>query len=301
VTKILSEYRVITSLRIERKTIQDELQQNTLKRDNLVQDITSLKDRSNYYQETIKVYRELHKEGLRLQELKKLNYLVKELAFENGLGVKDAIKNFLKDIEDNYDNKLGFEKKINDLKAEMKKLEKQVPEYKTYLKYQGIVGPTLVHLYSSGVSAQNIIDMNHLVLEFKNSDFLSQPFNKYDYHSSSKTNGSLTKSQYWNLFTEKLKKLKNINLEINKRSENLNAIKSQIKDQERRKHEMEEQFTKSISLLNYIHFQISKSIEIARQINEGISKNMMTTLRFYPVFIIINNSNNGKGKGKHAT
>src|SRR5688500_3020158 len=137
---------------------------------------------------------------------------------KKGLEVKESIKKFLKDVEDQYDNKLGFEKKINELKAEMNKLEEQVPEYQSYLKLQGIVSPTLIHLTNRGVTNEDIIGMNHLVLEFKNSDFLSDPINKNSYNSNTKTNDSIIKSQYWNVFVEKLKELKNINTEINKQA-----------------------------------------------------------------------------------
>jgi hypothetical protein len=299
--KIISEYKSIKSLKDERKKIEDELYQKNLKRDNILKEITSLEDQANYYQQTIATYQELNKEGLGLKELKRLNYFVRESALANGLEVRDAIKNFLKDMEDNYDNKLGFEKKIKELKAEMKKLEEQVPEYQYYLKSQGIVSPTLIHLLACGVTNEDIIGMNHLVLEFKNSDFLSKPINKNDYSLNTKTNENITKSQYWNLFTEKLKELKNLNLEINKRAVILNGIELQLKEQERKKQEIGEEYTNSISLLNYIYLQISRSIEVAKLINEGINRKMMLTSRLSPVFVIINIKNDDDDKGSHTS
>ena len=58
-------------------------------------------------------------------------------------------------------------------------LKKQIPEYQTYLKLQGGVAPTLIHLFSAGVTNEDMIGMNHLVLEFKNRDFLSNPLLDY--------------------------------------------------------------------------------------------------------------------------
>ncbi len=86
-TKILSEYKIIDSLRKQRKQIQDGLQESILNRDNILKEITTLEDQSNYYKQTIKIYQELHKEGMGLKELKQLNYLVMESALTNGLEV----------------------------------------------------------------------------------------------------------------------------------------------------------------------------------------------------------------------
>ncbi len=282
-TKILSEYKTIDSLRKQRKQIQDELQQKILTRDNILNEITTLEDQSNYYQQTIKIYQGLRKEGMGLKELKQLNYLVMESHLENGLEVKDSIKKFLKDVEDQYDNKLGFEKKINELKAEMKKLEEQVPEYQSYLKLQGIVSPTLIHLTNSGVTNEDIIGMNHLVLEFKNSDFLSDPINKNSYHSSTKTNDSISNSQYWNTFVEKLKGLKNINIEISKQASSLNNLKNQISDLIRNKQQIENVYADSVSNLNRIISKTHQFIDIARQINESSNKKILPV----PILVLV--------------
>jgi hypothetical protein len=287
-TKILSEYRVIDSLRKEKKQIEDELHQRILTRDNILNEINSLEDQSNYYQRTIKVYQELHKEGMGLKELKKLNYLVMELHYENGLEVKDSIKKFLKDVEDQYDNKLGFEKKINELKEEMKKLEKQVPEYQSFLKLQGIVSPVLIHLANSGVTSEDIIDMNHLVLEFKNSDFLSDPIIKNEYNSNTNINTSkhsITKGRYWNVFVEKLKELKNINTEIKKQALNLDNLNSQISDLITNKKQIENVYANSVSNLNNVITKTIQFLDIARKINESTSKNILPVLILFPVFV----------------
>jgi hypothetical protein len=289
-TKILSEYKTIDSLRRERKQIQDELQQKILTRNNILKEINSLEDRSNYYQQTIKIYQGLHKEGMGLKELKQLNYIVMESHLENGLEVKDSIKKFLKDVEDQYDNKLGFEKKINELKAEMKKLEEQVPEYQSYLKLQGIVSPTLIHLTYSGVTNEDIIGMNHLVLEFKNSDFLSDPIDKNSYHSNTKTNDSIIKSQYWNVFVEKLKELKNINTEINKQASSLNNLKSQISDLITNKQQIENVYSDSVNNLNKVITKTLQFLGMARQISESTSKNILPVVILVPVLVDFDSS-----------
>ncbi len=45
----------------------------------------------------------------------------------------DAVTKFLNDIEDQYDNKLGFETKIKELRTTMDKLKDEIPQYKSNL------------------------------------------------------------------------------------------------------------------------------------------------------------------------
>jgi len=289
VTKILSEYRIIDSLRNETKQIKDELHLYTLKRDKLREEINSLEDRSNYFQQTLKIYEELDKEGLGLKELKRLNYFVMESAFANGLEVRGAIKNFLKDLEDNYDNKLGFEKKIIELKAEMKKLEQEVPEYQYYLKLQGIVSPTLIHLQSSGVTNEDIIGMNHLVLEFKNGNFLSDPINKNYVNPISNTdnnNNNVVRTHTWILFVEKLKELKNINMQIQKQSEHLNSLKGQVCDLEENRQKIDKAYVESVTILNHVLTKLDQYIGLNKRINEKTNNKTIVPIPvIFPVFI----------------
>ena len=50
-----------------------------------------------------------------------------ESAFANDLSVKDSVKKFFIDLDKQYDNKLGFEKKVEELKSQMKDIENQIP------------------------------------------------------------------------------------------------------------------------------------------------------------------------------
>ena len=237
----------------------------------------------------------MNKEGLGLSELKRLNYLVMESAYAKGLEVRDALKNFLKDVEDNYDNKLGFEKKINELKSEMKKLEQQVPEYQFYLKLQGIVSPTLIHLHNSGVTNEDIIEMNHLVLEFKDGNFLSDPINKNYNNLIPDTNSNIVKNHYWKVFVDKLKELKNINLQIQKQSEILINLKREISRIEENKQNIDKAYVNAVAILNNVLTKLDQYNALNRLINEKIEDKIIKPIPVvFPVFIKYNSSANKK-------
>lgn len=294
-TKILSEYKYIESLRKETERVQTQVNQNISRRDKLLSEISSIEEQSNYYQQTINIYRELFKEGLGLKELKQLNMLIMESALVNNFDVKESIRKFFKDVEDQYDSKLGFESKINELKEEMEKIKEQVPEYKYRLWLEGVVGPTLIHLGSNGVSNEDIIGMNKLVIDFKNSDFLFDPLaTKENDLESANINNKINKSQYWANFIEKLKDLKNINLEIANQFTKLNNLKTQINDLKNKGQKIENAYLESVSRLNYIILQTSNLFQMASQFNQHINqKILMVTPQFSPIVINIVGTKDG--------
>ena len=91
-----------------------------------------------------------------------------EIAVSNGIEFYDAGKKFLKDVESQYDSKLGFETKIKEVKAELKKLEDEVPQYREYLQSKDILSRSLPYLYKFGVTDDDIINMTHVVTAYLN-------------------------------------------------------------------------------------------------------------------------------------
>ena len=165
--------------------------------------------------------------GLGLKELKQLLNIVKEIAIANKIDYFDVIPKFFKDIEEQYDDKLEFENKINNLRSEKEKLQNEVPEYRWYLQLQGIVSPIIIHLNSCGLSNEDIININNLVLSFKNSNFIDTPYFK-EKDNSNNNRSSLSNNEYWKLFINKLVRLKNIQDEFDEKLSNLNYLKIQI-------------------------------------------------------------------------
>ena len=101
-----------------------------------------------------------------------------ESALANHLSVKDSVKLFFVDLDKQYDNKLGFEKKVEELKSQMKDIENQIPGYKQYLELQIGAVSSLNYLNANGVTNIDIINMNQLFSIFRNNDFLSDPLDQ---------------------------------------------------------------------------------------------------------------------------
>ena len=307
VTKILAEYRHIDSLRNELVLVQNQLNNSKATRDTLLKEISSLEERGNYYRQTINTYNELHKDGFGLKELKQLSNTVMESALANELSVKDSVKKFFIDLDNQYDNKLGFKKKVQELKDQMDDLENQIPGYKQFLQLQLGAVSSLNNLNANGVTNTDIINMNQLVLIFRNSDFLSDPFdpNTEKGIKNNNHNAKPNETMYWKQFIAKLQHIKNINLEINKQFSNLNVLKKQIEILNTEKRQLEKGYTDVVSNLENVLSIIYQSLYAARQFNKDIDqKKVMPVPIVFPVLVDFDSSSNNKAdekKGKNNT
>ena len=243
-------------------------------------------------------YEELLKRGLGLKELKQLLNTLMEISLANKLPVLDALPRFLKDIENQYDNKLGFQIQINNLKLEKEKLQAEVPEYKWYLQLQGVVGPIIIHLNNSGVTNEDIINVNNLVLAFKNSNFIEDRQVREDGNTMI-YNGTISNNEFWKRFIEKLKSLKNLYLAIDQSISISNKLKMQIERLNVQKQEVEKNYLKAVGNLNHVLTEASFSFHLTRHIQQEINKRLMSSTRPNPIMfnlLIVGNKDEEKNK-----
>lgn len=191
-SKIINEYKEIESLRQARNLIQTVIDLNSPVRNELLNEIAKLQEQMNYSKHPMNIYNELFKIGFGLKELKQLYSTILEIGLANKINLDETVSKFLKDIESQYDNKLGLETTINNLQSEKKKLEDEVPQYQWYLQLQGIVGPVIMNLNSNGVTNEDIVHINQLVMTFKNSGFIDEVSYPQDQGQEGGNNGKKT-------------------------------------------------------------------------------------------------------------
>jgi hypothetical protein len=98
--------------------------------------------------------------GFGLNKLIFLWTTVREIARENNLSPEEAATKFLSDVERQYNNKLGFESKVESLRNEVNKLnQEQFYVLRSELLLSPLVGPKLVKLTQNGISEQDIINI----------------------------------------------------------------------------------------------------------------------------------------------
>ncbi|HEX6029240.1 MAG TPA: hypothetical protein VFY64_09385, partial [Nitrososphaeraceae archaeon] len=109
ITKNLSN---INNLQTREKELQSQVDglESRLKR--AEQDYSIVEEKLASSKQALGVYNELQNMGFDLKELKLLKYIVTEISKSNNIDPFSAVKKFFDDIKEQYDNKLGFERKI---------------------------------------------------------------------------------------------------------------------------------------------------------------------------------------------
>jgi hypothetical protein len=77
------------------------------------------------FNQSLSVYNQLADMNFGLKQLKLLWNAILEIAAANNIPREQAVSKFFKDIEQQYDDKLGFESKIDNLQIELNKLAQQ--------------------------------------------------------------------------------------------------------------------------------------------------------------------------------
>ena len=84
---------------------------------------------------------ELKGMGLGLHQLKQLHGTILEIADANNIPTEEAVSRFLKDVIDQYDNKLGFENIVNEKKDEICSCKSRIKQKSTKFMVYSIDRP----------------------------------------------------------------------------------------------------------------------------------------------------------------
>lgn len=171
----------------------------------LDQKCSDLEQRVNSYNQSLSVYGELESLTFGLKELKLLRQTIREIADANNIPQQEAVRKFFSDIEEQYDDKLGFESKIGNLRQELNNLKQE----NLRLRMQVNAIPTV------GANIIKILDMNDM-----NSDSNNSNNNRFD------------KVQ---LLVDKVRKCGGIEAVINQLSSPAPQIKEKEEENDRRK------------------------------------------------------------------
>jgi hypothetical protein len=128
----------------------------------LKQECSTLEEHVKSYNQKLSIYDELQYMGFGLKELKLLRNTINEIAYANKIPTDQAQQKFYKDIEEEYDDKLGFELQLNKLQSEIAIVNINLNVLRTALLAQPLVAPSLQRLFSKGVVEQDIIELANL-------------------------------------------------------------------------------------------------------------------------------------------
>jgi hypothetical protein len=191
------------------------------------------------------------------------------IAFSNNISSNEAYLKFFKDIEEEYDNKFGFEIKVQEKKKEIYQLKNQLNADRLALQLQPFVGTVLQNLFQNGVSEEDIINMNDLVSKFsQNSGSIRDgfPFNMQNTNDRAKSNkdyslnvngNNNSRTMIWKSFISNLEKLKDIQIHLKEQIENRTKIQKELDYLNKQKQETVSYLQITIPFINAINHRIS--------------------------------------------
>lgn len=196
--------------------------------------LTSLQNNIRFYQSVLDnnrknwdIYQQLEVMKFGLKELKQLWLTVTEIATSRDKSRGDAVSIFIKDVEDNYYDKLQFEDRVKEKRTELAMLYEQINMSRQNLSMQPFIGPLLLSLYKKGITEQEITDMNQLFQEYLLET--AKIDNNEDNSNESDTNvkNTVDKGRGYQTFIDELKKYGGIKGSIKHQSRILDEIKNE--------------------------------------------------------------------------
>jgi hypothetical protein len=297
IAKIMEKY--ISSISLDYNIKQETDKINTLygHTKELNNFVLYLQDQVNRHKQTMTIYYQLEGINFGLQELKQLLYIITEIAESNKISTDDAVSKFLDNIEKEYDNKLGLEKKVKDLKDELALLNNQVIYNRAILQSQPSVGPILSNLFQKGMTEQDILVISQIVDFYANNTDFSNSSNEYqneiNHKEKNKGNSINNRSESWKILIEDLKKYGDIKIAIKEQRENLDKIQKETNYLHKQKQDVNNYLQIVISFINTINSKISYDAGLLNHL-KNINNKINLSSRFSNPLIILVYKNAGK-------
>lgn len=175
------------------------------------------------------VVSELKLMGLGLHELKQLTFTIVDIAVTNHISVDIAVSRFLKDVEENYDDRLGFENKVNERKAQLYYLDEEIANKQFILQAHPFVGRALSWL-QNGKGVEDIVDIHKIVQACKENTFSFDSDRVIDRESSKTRDNNNKSNRPYGLtdLTDELKKYGGIKMAKKEQLEKLDKLSKEI-------------------------------------------------------------------------
>jgi uncharacterized coiled-coil DUF342 family protein len=259
---VINEFSNLELLRLQCQGYQGSITRLKSQYDTLNRDCSFLQQRVSSYNQSLSIYGELEAMGFGLKELKLLRHTVREIAVANNIRPDNAVQKFLRDIAEQYDDKLGLESKVDKLRTEVNRLIQEEARLRTQLLILPSIGPLLIRLSQSGVREQDIVDIAELL---KNDAGVSSS-------SSSKRGIGIEEIR---LLIAELRTYGNIKSTIEQLSQKVDKLRNQVASLRAEKQDLNAQNQRMFSTLQYLKqltsFFSGSSLSLGNEITGLIS------------------------------
>ena len=142
--------------------------------------------------------------------------------------IENPVAYFMKDVEENYYDKLKFEDRVKEKRTELAMLNEQLKMSRQNLSLQPFIGSTLFSLFQKGINEQDIIEINQVFQDSLLLQNLSIDNSKNERESpDANDNKHNEKEKGWRMLTEEIKRYGGIKAAIKEQSDLLDRIKKE--------------------------------------------------------------------------
>ncbi|MGN6347699.1 MAG: hypothetical protein ACTHME_08355, partial [Candidatus Nitrosocosmicus sp.] len=223
--------------------------------------------------------------------------MIGEISDANQISHQEAVPKFFKDIEEQYDRKIGFEKKVKENRGELAMINRELANSRQNMLITPLVGPSLSNLLQKGIGEQDIVNINQLVeictkssTDFPNHNTDSSSSQNIKDNDIDKRISVNSRSEYWNSLIEELKKYENIKVAIKKQQENHDKLQKQANHLEQQKQSTLSYLQIAISFINEITNRIYYSKGFVDFFNKELNHRNNSTSFSNHLIVIINNN-----------
>jgi hypothetical protein len=230
VASIFNLYEKASKIEWDIKTNENQIQAHNNQLSWLQQEIRSSQSRLDTHGMLLDLYEQLKAMKFGIDELKQLWLTVSE-ATPRGDSLKDfdrcenPVAFFMKDVEENYHDKLKFEDRVNAKRDELVKLNVQVSEGRQALLLQPFIGSTLFSLFKTGISEQDMVEMNHIFSDSQNILDLPSDDSRIEEIQSNASGSKDTKG--WKKLSEELRKYGGLKAAVKEQNDQLRRIEKE--------------------------------------------------------------------------
>jgi hypothetical protein len=147
----VTDFKSFSAMRAE---LENNIKSLTISKHDLEEECDRLEETVSIHSQTAAQVQELKSKGFGFKELKQLLYTIKEIATANNIYESMAVKKFITDINQQYDAKHGFESKLENLRSEILKNER---ERQTYAKATTILNSAIIQQHQYIIQQYELI------------------------------------------------------------------------------------------------------------------------------------------------
>ncbi len=112
----------------------------------------------------LNVYNELYNAGFGIEKLRRLHETIMKIAESNQISTRAAVDKFFKNIETQYDAKLGLEVEKDRLNTEIQTLKEKRKKELEALREQPFIGPIIIRLIQLGLTEDDILESSKVLI-----------------------------------------------------------------------------------------------------------------------------------------